>query len=63
MAYKGKNLRTMEVTPETGSDFRDTKVLSGTAPKAPQMNATNETNQYTTGTTSKGELGGKNTNS
>lgn len=58
-----KNIRKMQVTPDSGDDFRNTKVLDGMTKKSGVHNATNETMQYTTGTTAKGPLGGENSNS
>ena len=63
MAYKGKNVRNMKVTPETGKDFRDTNVTSGVAKPSRAFKATNSTEQYTVGAPPKGDLGGMNTNS
>lgn len=63
MAYKGKNVRNMKVTPETGSDFRDTQVVSGVAKPSKAFKATNSTEQYTVGGPPKDNLGGMNTNS
>lgn len=62
---KDKNLRKMEVTPDTGKDFRDTMVVSGMAtPSTPSENATNSTTQYTTsGGNKRSPLGGKHSNS
>ena len=57
------NLRTLEVTPSTGKDFRDTKVLDGLA-KPLSLKGKNSTKQYqTSGGVPKGNLGGENTNS
>lgn len=63
MEYGPKKVRNMTVTPSTGSDIRDTNVLSGTATKSPVANAKNETREYETGKADKGALGGMNTNS
>lgn len=61
MPYKGKNLRTMKVTPESGKDFRDTQVTSGLGHKTRAFTEMNETTEYRTGKTAKGPLGGENT--
>jgi len=59
-----RNLRTMEVTPDTGKDFRDTSVLSGTAEKTPAESETNSVAQYkTSGGNRKAPLGGEMSNS
>jgi len=54
----------MEVTPDTGKDFRDTSVLSGTAEKTPAESETNSVAQYkTSGGNRKAPLGGEMSNS
>lgn len=63
MKGDGKNIRKMVVTPETGKNPWETKVVSGVASPSSAFKARNETTQYTTGKTSKGPLGGENTNS
>ena len=56
-----KNIRNMKVTTGSGKDVKDTEMLKGEA--KPTKKATNETEQYTTGKTAMGSLGGHNTNS
>lgn len=59
-----RNLRNMEVTPDTGKDFRDTQVNSGMAEKTPAESAVNSVAQYkTTGGNRKPPLGGEMSNS
>lgn len=58
-----KNLRTMEVTTESGKDVKDTQQLKGQAHTTKAFRETNSTKQYTTGALKKGALGGENTNS
>lgn len=60
---KMPNLRTMKVDSGSGKDVRDTSQLKGEAKKTSAEGAKNETTQYTTGSTSMGSLGGRNTNS
>jgi hypothetical protein len=58
-----KNLRTLEVTTESGKDVKDSSQLKGQAHITRAFKETNSTKQYTTGALKKGALGGHNTNS
>lgn len=58
-----KNIRTMEVTTESGKDVTTTKQLSGDSHCTAAFKDKNVTKQYTTGAIKKGALGGENTNS
>jgi hypothetical protein len=59
-----KSVRNMTVTTESGKDFRDTMVVSGSAKKTSAESATNVTTQYApSGGNRKPPLGGKNSNS
>lgn len=60
---KGKNLRDMKVSTDTGKDVTSTKKLSGEASPTAAWKAKNDTSQYTTGKTATGPLGGENSNS
>lgn len=58
-----KNLRTLEVTTESGKEVDDTQQLKGGAHLTAPFKDKNETKQYTTGKPKNGALGGENTNS
>jgi hypothetical protein len=62
MDYGLGKVRDIKVTPTTGKDIRDTNVLSGLTEKSPTANVKNDTNEYETGVTDKGALGGWNKN-
>lgn len=49
--------------PGQGTDAKESSQLTGLARKTAAFNAKNETTEYETGATSKGALGGENTNS
>lgn len=53
-----KNIRKMTITTETGKDVKTTSMLSGEAKPTKSWKETNETSQYSTGSVSKGALGG-----
>ena len=61
--YRSKNLRDMSVMPGDGTDAKESSQLTGLAKKTQAFQAKNETVEYETGSTDKGTLGGKNTNS
>lgn len=58
-----ENLRNKSMSTDSGTDVKSTKQLSGEAKPTKAWNATNDTKQYTTGSSQKGALGGENTNS
>lgn len=62
MEYGNKKVRNIQITPSTGKDVRDTNVVSGLTEKSPVTNAKNNTSEYETGKTDKGDLGGWNQN-
>lgn len=56
---KNKNLRTMVITTESGTDVKDTQQLKGEAKPTAAFKSKNEMKQYTVGAPPKTGLGGK----
>jgi hypothetical protein len=60
VAVKGGNLRDMVVTTETGTDVKNTKMLSGEASPSAGWTAKNTLKEHTVSGCPKGDLGGMN---
>jgi len=54
-----RNLRDLSLTPDSGKEVNDTKMISGQAEDTPAESATNVTQQYSTPATKFGKLGWK----